>query len=140
MTDVFIDVRAVLVSAGVSFTAVFMLTAGFGFNIVGIGAGSSISITMMRLRTLNCAFSSRDTLLTPPRDSRGGIPVRVLHTRWRALCYSSIDGNARNLTARASRRRWRKRRRGLCHRVGSGRGTLEEIKRSGDGSLYLSAQ
>ena len=37
------DVRAVLLSAGISFTAIFLFFAGFGFNIAGIGAGASIS-------------------------------------------------------------------------------------------------
>ena len=42
MTDAFIDVHAVLLSAGISFTAVFLLIAGFGFNLVGIGGGPSV--------------------------------------------------------------------------------------------------
>ncbi|CAF9932112.1 hypothetical protein IMSHALPRED_008800 [Imshaugia aleurites] len=33
-------VRAVLLAAGVSFTAVFLFVAGLGFNLAGIGAGS----------------------------------------------------------------------------------------------------
>lgn len=33
-------VRAVLLSAGISFTAIFLFFAGLGFNLTGIGAGS----------------------------------------------------------------------------------------------------
>ncbi|KAL9133306.1 MAG: hypothetical protein Q9175_005518 [Cornicularia normoerica] len=34
------NVRAVLLSAGISFTAVFLFLASFGFNLVGIGGGT----------------------------------------------------------------------------------------------------
>ncbi|KAM0797951.1 hypothetical protein BDR22DRAFT_891725 [Usnea florida] len=34
------NVRAVLLSAGISFTAIFAFCASFGFNLAGIGAGS----------------------------------------------------------------------------------------------------
>ena len=42
VTNVLTDVRAVLLSAGVSFSAIFMFMASLGFSIPGIGAGASI--------------------------------------------------------------------------------------------------
>lgn len=106
------EVRAVLLAAGVSFTAVFLFVAGLGFNLAGIGAGPY---------NLTSAVLSSLPSLTLRRLTSRGLPVRVPSGRRGPIRYVAVDGHARDPAARADRRRGRERR-GCSCRVGFGWG------------------
>lgn len=121
MTDALIDVRAVLLSAGVSFAAVFLLIAGSGFSLGGIGGGPSIPTKYLMAESVHLLH-----LLTARRYTGRGFPVCVLrrsHAGWKLVCDFAIDGDAGNLATCGGRCRWRERRRDHRYCVGFGRRT-----------------
>ena len=112
------DVRAVLLSAGISFTAIFAFFAGFGFNIAGIGAGASI---FAKFAIAGAAFSLTLPRLTGRRFRICGL--RRSHAHGKSVRHSTINGHAWNFVACASWCRGRGRRSGLGHRVAFEPGT-----------------
>lgn len=77
-TDVPTDVRAVLLSAGISFTAVFLFLASIGFNLVGIGGGSSVLMNtrwqFLLLLPSTDSAKAHWPRLSSPRSSEGSHP------------------------------------------------------------------
>ncbi len=110
LTTPTLAVRAVLLAAGVSFTAVFVLVASAGFNVAGIGAGSWVPVYLLTFYSL-----------TSPRLIGRALPVRVLrrpHARREPLCYAAVDGDAGGAVAGGGWRCGRERGGGVGHCVG----------------------
>ena len=102
------EVRAVLLSAGISFTALFLFFAGFGFNVTGIGAGASV---FANFAIAGAAFSLTLRRLTGRRFSIS--VLRRSHTCGRSVRNFTVNGHAWNFAARTNRCRGRGRRCGF---------------------------